>query len=421
MSTEQPTASMAPQARDDVQSMRTQMPEESLSTATRRRRWVFLLVALALTGGAYALSMRSHDVPARDAGHGGRGPLPPVPVLAEPVRVGDIPVYLDGIGAVTPLATVTVKSRVDGQLMTVLFREGQVVHAGDLLAEIDPRPFQVQLEQAQGQMARDQALLANAKVDLERYRRLVATDSIPKQQLDTQQALVRQYEGAIEADQAQVDNAKLQLVYSRITAPISGRLGLRLVDPGNIVHANDAGGLVVITEVQPIAVVFTIPEDSVPRVMQRLNAGEQLQVEAYDRERRERLAAGTLLTVDNAIDPNTGTLRLKAEFPNEDGALFPNQFVNARLVLNVRRNAALVPTVAIQRGNQGTFVYVVKDDHRVEVRPVKTGVSAGDNTSVENGLAPGELVVVDGTDGLTAGRTVTLQRPSATTSAEAHP
>jgi multidrug efflux system membrane fusion protein len=287
--------------------------------------------------------------------------------------------------------------------MSVLFREGQVVRAGDLLAEIDPRPFEVQLTQAEGQMTRDRALLANAKIDLQRYRLLYKQDAIPKQQLDTQEALVRQDEGIVEIDQAQIDNAKLQLVYCRITAPVGGRLGLRLVDPGNMVHASDTGALVVITQLQPVAIVFTVPEDRLPPILAKLAGGESVSVDAYDREQRRRLATGSLLTVDNQIDPSTGTVRLKAQFPNEDDALFPNQFVNARLLLDVKHDSTLVPAVAIQRGTQGTFVYVVRADHTAEVRPVRVDVTEGDDASIAAGVSPGELVVIDGADGLREG------------------
>jgi multidrug efflux system membrane fusion protein len=377
----------------------------SVIAPTNWRRWRALGIAVLL--GAVVLALRAHQTGAPDATHAG-GPRT-VPVVAEAAHTGDVRVYLSGIGAVTPLATVTVRSRVDGQLLTVRFEEGQTVHAGDLLAEIDPRPFQVQLAQAEGQMVRDQALLANAQVDVKRYRVLAAQDSIPKQQLDTQEALVRQYEGAIAADRGPIDAAKLQLDYSRITAPLSGRIGLRLVDPGNMVHASDAGGLAVITQMQPIAVVFTIPEDDLPPLREKVRAGAALPVEASDRDGTHQLATGTLLTIDNAIDPSTGTVRVKAIFPNEDEALFPNQFVNARLVLDVHRAVTLVPDVAVQHGTQGTYVYVVKDDHTVEARPVQVGAAENGATSVDKGVASGELVVVDGAEGLRPGSPVSLE------------
>jgi multidrug efflux system membrane fusion protein len=375
----------------------------------RRHWWVALLAVCLLAGAAYVLLTRSGEAQSRAARPAAAPPPRPVPVVAAPARTADVGVYLSGLGSVTPLNTVSVKSRVDGELNRVLFREGQIVKSGDLLARIDSRPFQVQLTQAEGQMARDQALLKNALLDLARYRDLYAKDAVPQQQRDTQESLVRQYEGAVTVDQAQIDNARLQLIYSRITAPISGRLGLRLIDPGNIVHATDTNPLVVITQLQPIAVVFAIPEDSLPRVLDKLKAGARLPVEAYDREQKRKLATGALLTVDNQIDPTTGTVRLKAQFPNADSALFPSQFVNARLLLDIERGATVVPAAAVQRGAQGTFVYVVKADRTVEARPVRVGVPQGDDVSVTAGLAPGEEVVVDGTERLREGSRVEVQ------------
>jgi membrane fusion protein, multidrug efflux system len=379
----------------------------------RRRRWTWVLLLIVVAGGTYwrvyASKAPEAPGPGAPASPGARG----VPVSAATVRQGEIPVYLSGLGSVTAFNMVTVKSRVDGQLVKVAFQEGQFVHEGDLLAQIDERPFQVQLAQAEGQLARDQAQLLDAKVNLERYKDLVAKDFIAKQQVDDQAASVGQFEGAIRVDQAAIDNAKLQITYCNITAPISGRVGFRLVDLGNMVHATDQNGLVVITQVQPIAVFFTIPEDELPPVLSGLHSGEPMATEAYDRAGTKRLATGSLLTIDNAIDPTTGTARLKAVFPNEDNALFPNQFVNVRLLLDVRKGVIIAPTAAVQRGPQGSFVYVVKSDQTVEVRTVAVGPTDGNDALIESGLAPGELVVVDGVDKLRAGSAVQVKTADA--------
>jgi membrane fusion protein, multidrug efflux system len=398
-------------AEPNVAALRQTVNEQTRSVQVRRRWWPWLLAAAILLCGAYWQHQRAaQHQPA--TGPAARASMP-VPVVVAKARQGDMPVYLTGLGTVTAFNTVTVKSRVDGALINVAFREGQYVHEGDLLAEIDPRPFQVQLAQAEGQMARDQAQLKEAKNNLARYRDLLASDLIAKQQVDDQAATVGQYEGTVKIDQAAIDNAKLQLSYAHITAPISGRVGLRLVDVGNMVHANDQNGLLVITQVQPIAVLFTLTEDNIPIVLTKLHAGEQLPVEAYDRAGRVRLATGTLLTIDNQIDQSTGTARLKAVFENKDNALFPNQFVNAKLLLDVRSEAVIVPAAAIQRGPNGTFVYVVKPDQTVEVRPVTVGPTSGSDASLDAGLSGGETVVTDGVDKLRPGSKVQARQTDA--------
>jgi len=342
----------------------------------------------------------------KGAGGGRFGQTGPTPVVATAATQGDVDIIVNGLGTVTPLRTVTVRTRVDGELVRVLFNEGQLVKEGELLAEIDPRAFQVQLAQAEGQLARDRALLENAKLDLERYRTLFKQDSIAKQQVDTQQSLVRQYDGALAVDKSQVDNAKLQLTYSRITAPISGRIGLRQVDPGNIVHSGDQNGIVVITQLQPVTVLYTVPQDLLPQVMKRIQSGDTVGVEAWDRDQKAKLADGALASADNQVDPQTGTVKLKAQFANDDNGLFPNQFVNVRMKLDTLHNAVIVPAPAVQRGAQGMFVYVVQQNNTVMPRNVKLGPLDGNRQAIADGLAAGEMVVTDGTDRLRPGAQV---------------
>jgi len=328
----------------------------------------------------------------------------PIPVVAATSRIGDMHIYMNGLGTVTPLNTVTVRSRVDGQLMKINFIEGQTVNEGEPLFEIDPRPFQVQKDTAEGQMAKDQAALKNAKADLERY--VIAKEAVSQQQYDTAAANVAQFEGAVKVDQAAIDNAKLNITYSKITAPLTGRIGLKMVDQGNMIHASDANGLAVINQLKPIAVLFSLAEDNIPQVVKEMNRGEKLVVDAFDRGKQNKLATGTLLAIDGQIDQTSGSVRFKAIFPNDDGALFPNQFVNARLLVDTIRGTVLVPTAAIQRSPTATFCYVIKEDGTVEMREVEVGPSEGDQTSIDSGLEAGEKVVTDGVDKLQPGSKV---------------
>jgi len=394
-------------SRDDAE--RTTNAPARAGRGLLRRPWFWLVLIALAAGGYWAIDFGAIDFVRRpvtaDGARGGGGERA-IPVTVAAAARADVPVVLDALGTVTSLRTVTVRSRVDGQLLRVNFREGQTVKAGEVLAEIDPRPFQVQLEQAQGQLARDRALLENARLDLERYRTLVAQDAASAQQLDTQQALVRQYEGAVKTDQGQVDNARLQLAYARITAPFSGRLGLRLVDPGNLVRAGDANGLVTITQVQPIGVTFALPEKDLAPVLARYREGKPMTVQALDRDQRQVLATGRLTTLDNQIDLATGTLKMKAEFANADGALFPNQFVNARLRIDLLAGATVVPTAAVQRGAPGTYVYLLQPEGTVALRRIETGPVDGERIVVARGLAPGDRVVIDGVDNLRDGARV---------------
>ena len=384
-----------------------------------RRWWPLLAIGLIVLVGAAAWRMRlgtagSDPATATKGAKGADAAARPVPVAAQPATVvPNFDITLGALGTVTARNTVAVHVRVDGQLAKVTFREGQLVRAGEVLALIDPRPFQVVLDNAQGTLERDKAQLANALVDLERYRGLIADDSIPKQQYDSQVALAAQDKALVSADQAQVDSAKLQLSFTQVTAPVSGRVGLRQVDQGNMVHASDANGLVVITEVQPIDVVFPIPQDRLPAVRRRLAEGAHLQVDAYESDNRTLLGTGILLTTDNQIDTTTGTVKLKAEFANRDTALFPNQFVNVRLHLQQIPKALTIPSAAVQRGAPGLYAYVVQADNTVQIRPLTLGSTEGDRVQVIDGLAADERVVTDGVDKLREGAAVELIDPAA--------
>jgi len=392
-------------------------PEPHSSSSEHKFRWWLWVPALVLFGfgglgawlhffGGTGDAAAQSNAPGAHARGAAAGGLPAIPVAVAAVQRGDLPVYFDGLGTVTAFYTVTVHTRVDGQIMQVLFREGQLVHQGDLLVEIDPRPFQVQLEQAQGQLLKDQAQRRDAEVNAERYTALYKAGVISKQQTDTQEALVDQFDGAIKSDQGQIDNAKLQLVYCRVTSPITGRVGLRLIDPGNIVHAADVNGLVVITQLQPIAVIFTLPQDQLPQVYAKLRAGGQLAADAWDRDDAHKIETGKLLTIDNQIDTTTGTYKLKAVFPNTDNALFPNQFVNIHLLVDVRHGLLVFPAAAIQRGPQGTYVYAVDSAGTAHIRPVTVALTSGDKVGINSGLDPGTPVVTDGQDRLQDGSKV---------------
>jgi multidrug efflux system membrane fusion protein len=366
------------------------------------------LLALGAAFWFYSRNTSASATKTKGTAKGGKNGAPvTIPVVAATAQTGNIGVYVTGLGAITPIYTVTVKSRVSGQLMSVHFKEGDLVRKDDPLIEIDPRPYEAVVEQAQGALVRDQALLANARVDLTRYQTLIKTNAIPEQMLATQEALVKQYEGTVTNDQGTLDAAKVNVVYCHIASPITGVVGLRLVDPGNIVNTTDTNGMIVIAQIQPISVIFPIPEDQLPAVLQKIRAGQKLTVDAWDRELKNKMASGTLETLDNEIDQTTGTVKLRATFANENRSLFPNQFVNARLLLQEKTKVTLLPSAAIQRNTNDTYVYLIKPDNTVTIRSIKLGTTEGDQSEVTSGLSPGDKVVMTGVDKLQEGSKVT--------------
>lgn len=375
----------------------------AISRATILSTLIAFLVILAGCSSADSKQQNAHAAAPRS-----------ISVAVAPVQKQDVPVYLSGLGTVTAFNTANIKSRVDGQIMKVNFREGQDVHEGELLIEIDARPYQVQVEQLQAQLFKDQASLRDAKLNLDRYTALIPSGSIAQQQVDTQKATVDQLDGQVRNDQAQIDSAKLNIVYCHITAPFNGRVGLRQVDPGNIVHAADTNPMLILTQLQPIAVIFTLAEDVLPNVSQHMRKGT-LEVDAFSRDDQTKLATGKLLTIDNQIDTTTGTAKLKAVFDNKDSQLWPNQFVNADLLLETRKNSTVVPTAAILRGPQGTFVYAVNPDKTVKDKAVTVSLTQGDTTVITDGVVPGDVVVTDGQDKLQTGSHIEPRSTAPTT------
>ncbi len=377
----------------------------------RRRGWIWILLLVLLAAGGYYFWSKRTPPPATGksgGGQRGQGANATAPVDAAKAVKGNIGVYVTGLGAVTPIYTVTIHTRVDGELMQVLYKEGDMVQKGDKLAEIDPRPYQAQLTQYEGQLIRDQALLDNARIDQARYETLIKQNAVPEQQLATQVALVKQDEGTVKNDQGLIDSVKVNLIYTNITAPITGRIGLRLVDPGNIVQTSDTTGLLVITQLQPISVIFTIAEDQLPIIYAKQRGGQKLPVDAFDRDMKKKLASGALTTIDNEIDQTTGTVKLRATFDNSHNELFPNQFVNARLLQQEKTGVVLIPSAAVQRNSNSTYIYVVKPDSTVTVRQVKTGTSDDNNTEITAGVVQGDVVVLTGVDKLVEGSKVTV-------------
>jgi membrane fusion protein, multidrug efflux system len=366
--------------------------------------WVWIVCIFVILAGWFLFAHRTTKLTVRASVS-----QKSIPVLAATARQGSIGVYIDAIGTVTPVYTVSVTSRVQGQIISVNYREGQMVHQGDPLVEIDPRPYEAALTQAQGQLAHDQAVLNEARIDLDRYKAALDRNAIAKQQYDDQVQIVAQDEGTVKNDEGTLENAKVNLVYCHITSPIDGRVGLRLVDPGNIVQANSSTALVVITQLQPITVIFSVAEDYLPQIQQQLRAGHRMTVDALDREQKKKIASGFLLTVDNQVDTTTGTVKLKAQFPNTDNALFPSQFVNSHLLVETQRGATLIPTAAIQRNAQGAYVYVLTKDQTAAIRTVTVGTTDGDTSAVQ-GIDSGEVVAVNGFDKLQDGIRVSVRK-----------
>lgn len=390
-------------------------PPQSGGAPRQSRKWPWVVVALALVIALVFLAiLRRHPQSEAGSARGGRSRFEQViPIDTATATKGDIGVFVSALGTVTPFYTVSVRTRVDGQLVKVYFKEGQLVHEGEPLAEIDPAPFQAAQDQAQGQLARDTALLENARLDLSRYQEAYAENAIPKQQLDTQSSTVHQYEGTVKLDQGLVTNAEVQLAYCHITAPITGRVGLRLVDPGNIVHASDTSPIVVITEMQPIAVIFSVAEDFLPQIQRQLKQGKKLAVDALDRSAQQQIASGVLETLNNQIDTNTGTVQLKAIFTNEDESLFPNQFVNARLLVDTHRGVTLLPNAVIQRNAQGAYVYLVQSsetNQTVTMKSIDLVTTEGDISEIR-GIEPGDVVAASNFNRLTDGARVTVRKP----------
>lgn len=372
----------------------------------RKSRWWIWALVIVIVIGAYIYHQRKEALASKASA---APAIRAVPIQSATAHTGDIGVFINALGTVTPVYTVTVTSRVQGEITNVYYREGQIVHKGDPLLDIDPRPYQAALAQTEGQLAHDQAVLNKDKIDMDRYQLAFNRNAIAKQLLDDQQQTVLQDEGTVKNDQGSLDNAKVNLVYCHIKSPIDGRVGLRLVDPGNIVQANSTTALVVVTQLQPITVIFSVAEDYLPQIQKELRAGHRLDVMAFDRDQQTKIASGSLLTLDNIIDTTTGTVKLKAIFPNGDAALFPNQFVNARLTVTTLHNATLIPTAAIQRNAQGAFVYVVNSDQTASIKTITAGAADNDFTSVQ-GIKAGDVVAVNGFDKLQDGSKVAVRK-----------